>query len=159
MNLAENLKIRTSKISDLSQLLDFEQGVITAERPFDTTLKEGRISYYDLEKIILADDAELVVAECDGKLIASGYAQIKQSKPYIKFSRFSYLGFMYVDPKYRGHGVNKLILEALKDWSKSKGIYNVSLDVYDQNQAAIRAYEKAGFKKNLVEMQIDLSND
>ena len=30
------------------------------------------------------------------------------------------------------------------------------LDVYAENQAAIRAYEKAGFKSNLIEMSISL---
>ena len=36
----DQLKIRVATIKDLPLLLEFEQGVITAERPFDPTLKK-----------------------------------------------------------------------------------------------------------------------
>ena len=35
-------------------------------------------------------------------------------------------------------------------------IYHLSLNVYVENQAAIRAYEKAGFESNMTEMQLSL---
>ena len=63
---------------------------------------------------------------------------------------------MFVDPNYRGQGVNKLILDALKDWSKKQQVFHFSLEVYAGNQGAIRAYEKAGFKSNLIEMTASL---
>jgi hypothetical protein len=44
------LKIRKAKLEDLNTLLEFEQGIITAERPYDPTLKQGTISYYNIEK-------------------------------------------------------------------------------------------------------------
>ena len=39
---------REATLKDLHTLLEFEQGIIAAERPFDGTLKEGEIHYYDL---------------------------------------------------------------------------------------------------------------
>lgn len=47
MNL---IYIRKAQLSDLATLLEFEQGIITAERPYDPTLKEEKIHYYDIEK-------------------------------------------------------------------------------------------------------------
>ncbi|TQV70231.1 GNAT family N-acetyltransferase [Exilibacterium tricleocarpae] len=141
---------------DLPQLLEFEQGVIAVERPFAKNLKSGKITYYELEQLIADPNAELLVAELEGALIGSGYAEIRKSKPHFKHPYFSYLGFMYVDPGYRGMGVNKQLIEALMAWSKSRGVYEVSLDVYSENAAAIRAYEKAGFRKNLVQMCVEL---
>jgi GNAT superfamily N-acetyltransferase len=38
---------------------------------------------------------------------------------------------MYVEPDYRGQGVNQLILDALKTWSESRGIYELRLHVYN----------------------------
>ena len=154
----ENIKIREAILTDLPELLEFEQGLISAERPYDESLKEGKISYYDLAEMINKDDAEVVVAEFEGKLVGSGYALIKKSKDYIKHPYYSYLGFMYVDSLHRGKGINKLILDALKNWSKSKGIYAISLDVFEQNQSAVRAYEKAGFSKSLIEMRMQLED-
>lgn len=151
-----NIIVRKATLSDLPKLLEFEQGVIKAERPFDPQLKPDPITYYDLELLIDSEDAEVLVAVDDGNIIASGYALIKQSKPYLKSPRQSYLGFMFVDPDYRGQRINQLIVDGLIDWSRSKGVYEIILDVYDGNQAAIRAYEKAGFEKNLVQMRLNL---
>lgn len=147
---------RKAQPSDLDILLSFEQGIITAERPFDPTLKDGEIHYYDLAKMIAAPDVEVLVAELNGEVIGSGYARIIQSKDYLKHNRHCYLGFMYVKPEYRGKGVNNLVLEALKQWTLDQGINELRLEVYNDNQPAIRAYEKAGFTPNLLEMRIGI---
>ena len=148
--------IRTANLKDLSVLLEFEQCIISIERSFDEHLKDDPISYYDLKELILSVNAEVIVAEIDNKIVGSGYADIKESKAYAKHEYHSYLGFMYVDPAYRGKGINKLILNSLKCWSKTKNVNYLCLDVYADNQTAIRAYEKVGFKSNLLEMRISL---
>ena len=47
----------------------------------------------------------------------------------------------------------------LIDWSKTKGIVDFYLDVNDGNNAAMRAYEKAGVTKSLVEMKLNISDE
>ncbi|MEM8893772.1 MAG: GNAT family N-acetyltransferase [Bacteroidota bacterium] len=148
---------RSAKPEDLPVLLEFEQGIIDAERPFDQTLKDGHISYYDLGAFIEAKNVEVLVAEADGQIIASGYIKIEQGKAYHKHDRYGYIGFVYVRPEYRGKGVVQQIINGLNNWAKSQGISEVRLDVYAENDSAVRAYEKAGFGKNLVEMRIDLT--
>jgi GNAT superfamily N-acetyltransferase len=152
----EKVIIRAAINEDMETLLQFEQGVVYAERPFDTTLKEGHIHYYDLQQLIDSDDAELVVAEIDNTVIASGYARIENAKLFHKHAQYAYLGFMYVVPEYRGRGVNGQILQALKNWSLSRHITELRLEVYFDNQPAIKAYEKMGFAKNLIEMRLGL---
>ena len=148
--------IREANIDDLSILLEFEQGIITAERPFDPTLKEGKISYYNLEKMISAHDVEVVVAVLNNQIIGSGYARIESAKPYLNHKLYAYLGFMFTHPNHRGKGVNTLIIEALTKWVRSKDIFEMRLDVYNDNPSAIKAYEKAGFKKHLINMRLGL---
>ncbi|SEW52652.1 GNAT family N-acetyltransferase [Chitinophaga arvensicola] len=148
--------IRKATQADLPVLLTFEQGIVAAERPFDATLKEGTIHYYDIAAMIDAAHVEVFVAEADGELIGSGYARIQDAKVYQVFTKYTYLGFMYVTPEWRGKGVNKLILEGLKTWTLQQGITEMRLEVYDENEAAMKAYEKAGFRKNLVEMRLPL---
>ncbi len=152
----EQIIIRKAVLNDIETLLVFEQGVISAERPFDSTLKNDTIHYYDIEKMILADDIEMVVALSENKIIGSGYARIETAKPYLKHPLHAYLGFMYVMPEYRGKGVNKIIIAALAKWSASKNITELRLDVYYNNTSAIKAYEKAGFSKHMVEMRMGL---
>jgi GNAT superfamily N-acetyltransferase len=151
--------VRKATNNDLDILLGFEQKLIAAERPFDKTLKSGHIHYYDLEEMIKAPNIEVVVAESDNEIIGSGYARIETAKPYLIHQRHAYLGFMYVDQDHRGKGVNKKIIEALKQWAIAQDITELRLDVYYNNIAAIKAYEKAGFTRYVVEMRMRLNQD
>lgn len=145
--------IRKASLNDLETLLRFEQGVISAERPFNPRLKNGDIHYYDIKELITASHIELVVAELDSEIIGCGYARIENSKAYLKHKRHAYLGFIYVDPDHRGRKVSKKIIDALKLWSLAQDITEMRLEVYSDNLAAIRAYEKAGFVKHMLEMR------
>jgi ribosomal protein S18 acetylase RimI-like enzyme len=150
------IKIRKAIPSDLDTLFQFEQGIANAERPFDPTLKPGPYNYYDLGLMIKDPLVHVVVAEHNGQLIGSGYARIEKSKPYLTHEYHSYLGFMYVVPEWRGKNINQMIMEELKRWSQSKGMTELRLDVYLENTAAVKAYEKAGFEKLLVNMRMGL---
>lgn len=146
--------IRPATLHDLPTLLDFEQGVITAERPFDPTIREGQIHYYNIPQLITSDHIQLVVAEWEGKLIGSGYARIEPAdRPYLKHSQHAYLGFMYTVPDHRGKGVNRLVIAALETWAQERNITEMILEVYNDNKSAIRAYEQAGFSRHLITMR------
>ncbi len=80
----DEITIRKATIDDLDQLLVFEQDLIKTERPFDPTLKPDPVNYYDLKTMLTSPHIEVVVAETDNKIIASGYARIDRSKPFYK---------------------------------------------------------------------------
>ncbi|WP_343556027.1 GNAT family N-acetyltransferase [Sphingobacterium sp.] len=148
--------IRQAQESEVDALIEFEQGIVEAERPFDNTLREGQIHYYDLLELIKSGEAEVLVAVVEDQLVGSGYAKLLDAKPYQKYKKYAYLGFMYVKPTYRGQGVNKLILERLISWAKERNISEVRLQVYDENTIAKNAYRKVGFKPNLLEMRMEI---
>jgi ribosomal protein S18 acetylase RimI-like enzyme len=149
----ENIVIRPATITDLDTLLLFEQGVISAERAFDPTLKTGQIHYYDLAAMMQSPQTRLLIALVDDQPAGCGYARIETSKHYLRHPQHAYLGFMYVLPEYRGKGINKLIISALKSWSAGKGVVEMRLEVYVNNVRAIAAYEKAGFTRHMIEMR------
>jgi GNAT superfamily N-acetyltransferase len=151
----DQIIIRKAEANDLEQLYAFEQGIVVTERPFDPTYKNEHIHYYDLKEMISAPGVEVVVAELHNKIIGSGYARIEKSKPYLKHQYHAYLGFMYVLPEYRGKGVNKRIIESLKNWAYLQNVKELRLDVYFNNIPAIKAYEKIGFSKHLIEMRFN----
>lgn len=150
--------VRKATLNDVPVLLKFEQDLIEAERPMDITIKKEQISYYDVSKFIKDDDSELFVAELNNEIVASGYAKIKDDRHYLKHDKQGYLGFMFVPESHRGNGYNKLIMDALLKWCKSKNIHEIRLDVYDENPSAIKAYEKVGFKKHLINMRLDIGD-
>ena len=101
-------------------------------------------------------ESEVIVAEIDNEIIASGYVKYKSASPYLKHTHYGYLGFMYVKPEYRGQRINKQIIDELKKRSRTNNITELRLDVYNDNDSALKAYEKAGFKKHLINMRIEI---
>lgn len=155
--LMDPISIRQATHDDLDLLLEFEQAIIEAERPFDVTLRSGRdVHYYDLAELISSPEAEVLVAEFGSQIIASGYAKIVPSDDYLIHRRHSYLGFMYVVPEHRGKGLIKQIVTALEDWSRSRGVSEMRLEVYEANDAAVRAYEKSGYSGLTLMMRKEL---
>lgn len=151
-----NIEIRRAKYADKEDLLAMEQMVVEAERPFNQHISDGKPLYYDMEALLTSDNSYLLVAEDMGQIIATGYAQIRESKPSLSHDKHSYLGFMYVNEDYRGKGLNKRLMDKLLEWSKSKGVNVCYLDVYAENAAAIKAYEKAGFCSSMIEMKLSV---
>jgi ribosomal protein S18 acetylase RimI-like enzyme len=153
----ENIKFREASLSDKPILLEFEQEILQAERPCNSAIKLADAYYYDMDDLLNSEKTYLLVAETEGRVVASGYAQIRPSKQSLVHDSHSYLGFMYVVPEFRGRGVNKSILERLIQWSMNQGMSDCYLDVYSENEAAIRAYQKAGFVNSMIEMKFNCS--
>ena len=146
---------RRAEPRDLPVLLEFEQQIIKAERPMDPTIRQGRVSYYDLAALVRDPDARVVVAQLGGRVVASGFAVVKRARPYLDHGEYAYLGFMYTEPEHRGRGINTGIVEDLKQWARDRGLPEVRLTVYSGNLPAIKAYEKTGFKGHILEMRLE----
>lgn len=155
--MSDKFTIRKAIPADLPVLLRFEQELINAERPLDETMINEEFHYYDLAAMIESTEAEVLVAEADGKLVGSCHCSIRKGDPWNTFDRYAFLGFMYVSPEYRGLGITQVIMRRLKDWAAARGLTEVRLQVYDDNIAAVKAYEKIGFKKILTEMRLGIT--
>ncbi len=150
----EGIHIREATPEDLDALLSLEQRLIEAERPFDPTIRQPPLVYYDLARMLSTDEFYVLIAQDENKIVSCGYGTTKPARPYLDHVQYAYLGFMYTLEEYRGRGINKLIVEALLEWAKKNGLNEIRLTVYQDNIPAIKAYEKAGFAKHLIEMRI-----
>lgn len=157
MNL-DGLILRQARDDDYPSLAALEQKVIDAERPYNASLKEKDAYYYDIEALISDRDTRLVVGEVSGDIVATGYLQVRDSKPSLNHDNHGYMGFMYVAEEYRGRGLNKLVLQDLIGWGQQRGVTDFYLDVYAENDSAVRAYEKIGFRGSLLEMKLSLGS-
>ena len=103
----ENVHIRDARSTDVPKLLSFEQALIKAERPFDPTIANDPISYYDIASYVSNAAIKVLVAEVDGNVVGSGYALKKEARHYLDHKWYGYLGFMYTEPEFRGLGINQ----------------------------------------------------
>jgi ribosomal protein S18 acetylase RimI-like enzyme len=150
------ISIRTANLNDLETLLAFEQGVVTAEKPLDTFLGSGKLTYYDIPELIADKNTHFIVAVSNEELVGSGYIKIENSNSYHKNPKHGYVGFIFVKPSFRGKKISTIVLESLKSWAKEKDLKELRLDVYSNNSNAIKPYKSFGFTKSLVNMRIDI---
>ena len=150
------ISTRIATINDLKTLLEFEQGVVKAERPLDPFLGKGELIYYNIPELITSENIHFLVAVIDNELVASGYVRIEKSMLYHKNVIHGYIGFMYVKPSFRGQRISGLILEQLKKWAKENNLKELRLDVYSNNTNALKSYERFGFTKSLVNMRMEI---
>jgi GNAT superfamily N-acetyltransferase len=148
------INIREATTADLPALLAFEQGVVEAERPYNSKIRAESVHYYDIAELIAQSESVVLVAEKAGRLIATGHISLKRSSDYYEHDRHGYLGLMYVEPAFRGQGLIQAIIDELLAWARGQGIKDFFLDVYADNEPAIRAYEKFGFRANMLEMKL-----
>lgn len=152
-----HVAVRRAIQSDLATLRRFEQGIIAAERPHDPTIRKGEVQYYDIAALIFSADAYVAIAENGGEAIGCGFASKKASPVYTEPAFHAYVGLMFVTPRYRGRGVSGMIFETLSDWARACGLFEIRLEVFPGNAAAVRAYEKIGFSPYLLEMRLALA--
>jgi ribosomal protein S18 acetylase RimI-like enzyme len=154
-----NILVRQATEGDLETLLRFQQIIVATERPFDSTIKDGPVQYYDIAPMLLSEQIRFVVAETPDQVVGCGYARIEPAEHFLKHSRHAYLGLMYVEPAFRGQSVNLKIVDDLKHWCLARDVREMRLEVYHDNVPAIRAYEKAGFSKLVIEMRMELNSN
>lgn len=149
-----DLTIRPATSEDLPMLRIFEQGLIEAERPFDPTIKEAPVRYYDLEKLLVDKDSEILVASMGSEIVACGMVLIAQARAYLNHENYANIRFLYTKPSYRGQGINALIIAQLAAWARQQNLSEIRLTVYQDNLSAIKAYQKVGFEKHIIEMRL-----
>lgn len=154
----ETYVLREAEQQDIPTLLAFEQAIITAERPFDPTIKSDPVSYYDIASYVTDPDIAVYVIEFQGQVVSSGYAKPQFARSYLDHDQYAHLGFMYTVDAHRGKGLNQRIVEALIQWAKNYGLIEVRLTVYNNNAPAIRAYEKVGMEKHIIEMRTRITD-
>lgn len=146
------MNVREATHDDIDILNRFQKDLIEYERPMAAPLKDDAM-YYDIGELIEDEKSVVVVIDQDSKPVASGYGQIRKNSNYFVDEFYGYIGFMFVEPELRGKGLSKQILEALLDWFKQRNIIDIRLQVYSENESAVKAYERGQFKAHLTEMR------
>ena len=100
----------------------------------------------------------VLVAEQNGEVIGYTYAGVEG---FDYMSLRGPAGALYdivVDPAHRGRGVGRKLLDAAIDALKTKGSPRVVLSTAEQNAPAQRLFDRAGFRRTMIEMTRELDD-
>jgi ribosomal protein S18 acetylase RimI-like enzyme len=100
----------------------------------------------------------ILVAEREGEVIGYTYSGV-EGTDYMSLRGPA--GVMYdivVDPDHRKQGVGRLLVDATLAALKSKGAPRVVLSTAERNAAAQRLFDRAGFRRTMIEMTRELKD-
>src|SRR5712671_1732850 len=103
-------------------------------------------------------DIVILVAERDGEVLGYTYAGV-EGKDYMALRGPA--GALYdivVDPGHRGQGIGRMLLDATLDVLKARGVPRVVLSTAEQNATAQHLFERAGFRRTMIEMTRELND-
>lgn len=101
-------------------------------------------------------DAAVLVAEENGRIVGYTYATAEDEDWMWLRGPAGVLHDIVIDPDYRGRGIGQMLLNAALDFMKSRGSPQVVLYSAVANEAAHRLFERAGFRRTMVEMTKEL---
>jgi ribosomal protein S18 acetylase RimI-like enzyme len=94
----------------------------------------------------------ILVAVLGGKVVGYTYAGLEGHDYMSLRGPAGALYDIVVDPAHREHGVGRQLLDATLAALAARGAPRVVLSTADRNEAAQRLFEKAGFRRTMVEM-------
>lgn len=145
------MQIRFAKTEDIPAMIRLlrQVGRVHYEGRPDI-FREDAQKYDECALVTLLQDKNrpiLVAENSDGVL---GYAfcviQNTRGDSVLQDRLTVYIDDLCVEENCRGTGVGKALYEAVLDYAKGLGAYNVTLNVWAENKSALKFYEKMGLK-------------
>jgi ribosomal protein S18 acetylase RimI-like enzyme len=100
----------------------------------------------------------ILVAERDGKVVGYTYAGVEGNDYMSLRGPAGVVHDIVVDPAYRRQGIGRLLLDAAIQALKAKGAPRVVLSTAEQNVPAQQLFDRAGFRRTMIEMTRELND-
>lgn len=104
-------------------------------------------------------DVVMLVAERDGEVVGYTYAGLEGFDYMALRGPAGALYDIVVDPAHRSLGIGRQLLEATLAELTRRGAPRVVLSTAERNDAAQRLFERAGFRRTMIEMTRELRED
>jgi phosphinothricin acetyltransferase len=135
--------IRPYQTEDTQAILD----IINHNILNSTALYDYKIRSYEQQKAILEEKISknfpVIVAELGGNVAGFGmYSEFRFREAY----KFTVEHSVYVNEKFHGHGIGKLLLQELITLAKQQKLHTMIAVIDSENQSSVEFHEKFGFK-------------
>ena len=123
--------------------------------------KGNTVKYNEQELAELFNDESkpiFVYEDVDGKLLGHAFCQIIEIKhnQLLQDIKTLYIDDICVDKEARGRHIGKALYEHVRDFAKSIGCNNMTLNVWEGNNSAMHFYKSMGMKVQKTGMEIIL---
>ena len=107
---------------------------------------------------LVEPDIIVLVAEREGEILGYTYAGVEGNDYMALRGPAGVVYDLIVDPTHRRQGVGSRLLDAALEELRKRGSPRAVLSTADKNEAAQRLFERAGFRRTMIEMTRELSD-
>ena len=144
------IMIRKADIGDiqaLTKLLYQADAVHNGIRPDLFKSDTPKYNEHELEAIINDSTKPIFVYE-DGEVVGHAFCQITEVRNHrlLQDIKTLYIDDICVDEAARGEHIGKALFDYVRDYARSIGCYNITLNVWEGNDPAFAFYKNMGMK-------------
>ena len=142
--------IRKANKNDIGRIIELLHQVNMVHHEIRPDLFKSYTTKYNEQELeaLLDNDSKPIFVYDDGKVLGHAFCQITDVKSHklLQDAKTLYIDDICVDEKARGKHVGKALYEFVRDYAKSIGCYNITLNVWEGNDPALSFYKNMGMK-------------
>ena len=121
-------------------------------KPYTTKYNEQEL------EALMGDDSKPIFVFEDGGVLGHAFCMVNEVKgdKLLQDIKTLYIDDICVDENARGQHVGKALYEYVRDYAASIGCNNITLNVWDGNDAALSFYKNMGMKVQKITMEVVL---
>ena len=143
------MEIRLANVDDIPRLLDLLSEVLEVHaklRPDLFVSGTTKYSKEDLELMIKDENKPMFVATINDYVVGYAMCQIHIPSNNMYPVKIFHLDDLCVDEKYRRQGIGETLYQKVVEVAKVNDCYEITLNAWPGNEAALKFYEKMGLK-------------
>ena len=143
------MEIRPANNNDINRLLDLLSEVLEVHaklRPDLFVSGTTKYSKEDLEKMLVDKNKPIFVATIDNYVVGYAMCQLRLPTSNMYPAKIYHLDDLCVDEKYRRQGIGEALYQKVVEEAKKNNCYEITLNAWPGNEAALKFYEKMGLK-------------
>ena len=150
--------IRKARKEDIGRIIDLLHQVNMVHHEIRPDLFRPHTTKYDrqeLENLLNVEEKPVFVFDSGNGVSGYAFCQITEIKNDILLQDIKtlYIDDICVDENARGRHVGKALFEYVREYAKSIGCHNITLNVWEGNIPASRFYQNMGMKVQKTTME------
>ena len=152
--------IRKASNKDIQRIIELLHQVNMVHHVIRPDLFKPHTTKYNEQEleVMFKDDSKPVFVYDDGEVQGYAFCQVTEVKDnlLLEDNKSLYIDDICVDEKARGKHVGKALYEYVRDYARSIGCHNITLNVWEGNNPAISFYKNMGMQVQKTTMEIIL---
>ena len=142
--------VRKARKEDIKRIIELLHQVNMVHHVIRPDLFKPHTTKYDEQELehVLCDESKPIFVYDDGEVLGHAFCQVSEVSNHrlLQDVKTLYIDDICVDEKARGKHIGQALYEFVRDYAKSIGCYNITLNVWEGNDSASSFYKNMGMQ-------------